>query len=290
MSEENNNQPNNAPAEGGNEPNNSDPNPAPALPSQQQKPTPEVDPELMNDPGYKQWVEDTKDMSTAYKRYADSSKEAKSKAEELEKARETLSEREEYINSVQAELDQVFEANPELKKQFSDAYQKMQNGELPTKQDLENKPNDPKSPELDELRSEVDYIKSERRAKMKANIDNFRSTYKEYIADENDWKTITTYAEGLYGKPGRNGQPMNEVAALTAALQIQHPEIRDDQVRLRTLAEQMNRDSASTHGDMPGGTSGGSANVQLTQSEQRAAAGFGMTPEEYAKWKAQPSE
>lgn len=265
---------------GGTESNTLEPKPGNALPSQRQQ----VDPELANDPGYQKWVEDTKDLSTAYKRYSDSSKEAKTKAEELQKTQSTLTEREQYIESVTAELNQVFEANPELQKKFKEAYLKMQKGELPTNKDLGGDGDKQVlPPEYEELRSEVEFQKNERKAKMRSNIETFKETYGEFIEGDKDWKIISSYAEGLYGKPDRNGKPMDEVKALKAALEIQHPEIRDDQVRLRTLAERMNRDSASSPGDISGGSSGGSS-AQLTPEQQKAAAGFGMTPEEYAKW------
>lgn len=283
MSEEPN-QPNTPPVggEGGsNAP--AKPNTAPALPSQKPPVVPQVPDELANDPGYQKWAEDTKDLPNAYKRYADSSKEAKAKADEATKLQASLQEREQYISDVSAELNTLFTSNPELKKQFDASYERLRKGELPNPATPSTQPNAATTiPGFDELRSEVNMIRQERREKMKANIETFKDTYQGYISDDKEWKQVTALAEGLYGRPGRNGKPMDEVAALQYGLEIVHPEIRDDKVRLKTLAERMNRDSASVPGNFPSGSTGGGQSTQLNSKEQKAAEAFGMSPEKYA--------
>lgn len=226
------------------------------------------------DPEYAKWLEETKDLPTAFKRYKDSSSEGKKRAEEAEKAIQAQ-------NQLTQELQTIFARNPEL----AEAIQKEISGEtanVPTKTTEQYAQ---LSPEDKALLQGI-YARENSAAQME--INSFREGYKDYIKTDSDWEHVKSIAAAFDGKVDRNGRPYTLRTALEAAVVATHPEVIGDKAVMERMASIKQRDSAADFGSMP---SGGSQDTPSLTAEEASLLEtfkrYGATEQGYLSRKAQ---
>lgn len=240
------------------------------VPTGEEKVEEDVDPEIKEireDPKYKEFVERAKTPEMMYKRYTDSSAEAlrlKQQAEQAEQYRENY-------EAVRRDFDIMRQANPELYNQVVDLFQKLQNGEVST-------PNQP------EQKEEMSEEKMQKIAELQTTLSEFKNEHKDVIKGDDDLKQIRNFAASLAGKTDRDGNHFTYRQALAAGLQYYHPEVLTDQAKMEAMASIEQRSSASESGNSPTGSSPKTRNSPLTAEEKRVAENFGMTDAEYRKF------
>lgn len=238
----------------------------------------EVDPEIAeirNDPNYKSFVERAKTPEMMYKRYADSSKEAKRLAEE----KENLSKHESTLKAVKRDFDIMAQMKPELYQQVVELFQKLEGGEVPTGVNPQSNP----SPQPEPMSEE----KMQYMVELQTTLSEFKRDYKEVLSDDTDLARIRKYAAAKAGLEDRNGKPFTYRDALLAGLEYYHPEVTQDQTKMEVMAEIERRNSASEPGNAPSGSPSRGRMTPLTAQEKMVAAQFGMSESEYRKYQAE---
>lgn len=272
----------------GQESENKAPEPNPLYPAQA-NPIPtgedeheeEVDPriaEIRNDPSYKKFMEDAGTPEIAYKRWMDSSKEAKRLAEE----RENLSKHESTLKAVKRDFDIMAQTDPELYEKVVTLFQKLEGGEAPGA----NAPSAPSAstPNQPEPMSEE---KMQYMVELQTTLSEFKRDYKEVLAGDTDLARIRKYAAAKAGLEDRNGKPFTYRDALIAGLEYYHPEVTQDQTKMEIMADIERRNSASEPGNAPSGSSSKGRMTPLTAQEKVVAAQFGMSEAEYRKYQTE---
>ena len=191
------------------------------------------------DPEYAKWVEETKDLPNAYKRYQDSSSQVKVHMKEAQKAKD-------YQEQITSELQTVFQRNPQL----AEAIQKELAGE--TQPTTTQEQYAQLSPEDKALLQGV-YARENMAAQ--GEINSFREGYKDYIQSDSEWENVKAIASAFDGKNDRHGRPFTLRTALEAAMVATHPEIAGDKAVMQRMAAMKQRDSATDFGNMPSGSS-----------------------------------
>lgn len=247
------------------------------VPTGADEPEEELDPriaEVRNDPSYKKFMEDAGTPEIAYKRWMDSSKEAKRLTEE----RETLTKHESTLKAVKRDFDIMAQMNPDLYKQVVDLFQKLEGGETPTV----NTPSNPAQPEP------MSEEKMRYMVELQTTLSDFKRDYKEIIGDnDDDLKRIREYAANMSNVRNRDGKQFSYREALLAALEYYHPEVTRDEAKMEAMASIEQRSSASEPGNAPSGSPSKGRVTPLTQQEKIVAQQFGMSEAEYRKYQTE---
>lgn len=242
------------------------------VPTGQEPEGEEVDPrisEIRNDPDYQRFMKDAGTPEIAYKRWRDSSKEAK----RLTDIQETLSKDQRTLEAVKRDFDIMRDADPETYQKVVNLFQKLERGETPQST---TPTEEPMSEERVRLIAETQTMLSE-----------FRNDYKSTIQDNDDLMRIRKFAASLAGKTDRDGNPFTYRQALVAGLQYYHPEVVGDQAKMEAMADLEQRNSASELGNAPSGSTPKTRALPLTPEEKMVASRFGMTDEEYRKYQTE---
>ncbi len=217
----------------------------------------EVDPEMAK------WMEDTGSMENAYKRVQGGAEEVekfKKEAEDIKK------ERVDYEAQVAAELQQVYQKDPELAA-------KLFGMEQPKSDTTEQQTIDPK-----EIATQAS-----NEAVARIQVDNFYENNKSHFKTEQDWENTQAIALSFVGKTDREGNPYTIQTALRDATLLGNSELIGDKAISEHLTSEANRASASESGDTPSGESSEDGkldqDVEKHMEDLAPELGIELTPE-----------
>ncbi len=203
-------------------------NTTPNLPTEESEVKPE-EPKEEVDPEMAKWMEETGSLENAYKR-------VQGGAEEVEKfkkeAEDTKQAKANYEAQVAAELQQVYQNDPEVAA-------KLFGMEQPKSDTTEQQNIDPK-----EIATQAS-----NEAVARIQVDNFYENNKTHFETKEEWQNTQAIALSFVGKTDGKGDPYTIQTALRDATLLRNPSMIGDEAISEHLTSQANRASASESGD-----------------------------------------